>query len=121
MARAAAHRSAYRSDVPGRNRGRAPPGGAAVRRLVEGGKRRGLGNGGQATQRAESSYGALLVLLEGREMLGLMPPQASPQPQCPCPDTSACICCFLRDCSRATGFIPLGHDEVRRRFVDGLR
>jgi ubiquinone/menaquinone biosynthesis C-methylase UbiE len=27
--------------------------------------------------------------IESREMLGIMPPQASPQPQCPCPDTSA--------------------------------
>ena len=26
---------------------------------------------------------------ESREMLGVMPPQASPQSQCPCPDTSA--------------------------------
>jgi hypothetical protein len=26
---------------------------------------------------------------ESREMLGIMPPQASPQPQCPCRDTSA--------------------------------
>src|SRR5262245_11398217 len=26
-----------------------------------------------------------------------------------------------RDCSRATGFIQLVHDEVRRGFVDGLR
>jgi hypothetical protein len=29
------------------------------------------------------------VTRESREMLGIMPPQASPQPQCPCPDTSA--------------------------------
>src|SRR5437588_6045289 len=26
-----------------------------------------------------------------------------------------------RDCSRATGFIQLVHDEVRQGFVDGLR
>jgi hypothetical protein len=26
---------------------------------------------------------------ESREMLGIMPPQTSPQPQGPCPDTSA--------------------------------
>src|SRR5262245_23018411 len=26
-----------------------------------------------------------------------------------------------RDCSRATGFIPLGQDEVMQGFVDGLR
>jgi len=26
---------------------------------------------------------------ESREMLGIMLPQVSPQPQCPCPDTSA--------------------------------
>jgi 6-phosphogluconolactonase len=26
---------------------------------------------------------------ESREMLGIMPPQVSPQPQCPCPGTSA--------------------------------
>jgi len=30
-----------------------------------------------------------LETVESREMLGIMPPQASPQPQCPCPDTSA--------------------------------
>ena len=28
---------------------------------------------------------------------------------------------FFRDCSRATGFIQLVHDEVRQGFVDGLR
>src|SRR5215510_13948247 len=28
---------------------------------------------------------------------------------------------FKGDCSRATGFIQLVHDEVRRGFVDGLR
>src|SRR5215475_4007975 len=28
---------------------------------------------------------------------------------------------LLRDCSSATGFIPLGHDEVMQGFVAGLR
>ena len=28
---------------------------------------------------------------------------------------------FIRDCSEATGFIPLGPDEVMQGFVDGLR
>src|SRR5262249_21675782 len=27
----------------------------------------------------------------------------------------------FRDCSSATGFIPLGHDAVMQGFVDGLR
>jgi hypothetical protein len=29
------------------------------------------------------------LTLESMQMLGIMLPQASPQPQCPCPDTSA--------------------------------
>ena len=31
----------------------------------------------------------LLLANESREMLGIRPPQASPEPQCLCPDTSA--------------------------------
>ena len=31
----------------------------------------------------------LIKVYESREMLGIMPPQVSPQPQCPCLDTNA--------------------------------
>src|SRR5215831_8057896 len=43
LARVAAYHSAYRHDVSGRDGGRAQRGGAAVRRLVEGGKSREKG------------------------------------------------------------------------------
>jgi class 3 adenylate cyclase/tetratricopeptide (TPR) repeat protein len=36
-----------------------------------------------------ASWGMGLLALESREMLGIMPPPASPPPQGPCPDTSA--------------------------------
>jgi hypothetical protein len=44
--------------------------------------------------RSGATYSALPpgvrpMVSESREMLGIMPPQASPHPQCPCPDTSA--------------------------------
>ena len=40
-------------------------------------------------QRIEHLGLTLAEAKESREMLGIMPPQASPQPQGPCPDTSA--------------------------------